>query len=390
MLISAARFLFFSFLLASTLLVPAMLRANMANPVQAGDVIGEPSGMLDSIAVRQEHLAIDLTPIGTGERYGWVTAEYTIVNNGAERTLPLVFLPGAIEVRYSTNGNGTHDTTFTIEITIDGRPVQVAGAFAEADSLPPQWRVPASTPGLNNGDSVTYETRNEGVIRFTLPIPSGQHLVHVRYRATPTANSWNRATKLWQFAYILAPARQWDQFGTLQATVTLPAGWESAITPAMTLSGNQWSGSWQGIPSDAIAISFAMPTPSWLAYVEHGLPIAAVLLGITLCWMVGKRTGRWLARTNRTPGWSIPFALLAGGTWALLVLGAELLSGSIVRDALGNQIARGYGYGLAIVLMLIYMPGAFLVGTLLTVVAAYRGSKSKPKGLRGRDLGSEG
>ena len=46
----------------------------MANHVQAGDVIGEPSGILDSITVLNEHLQIDMTPLGTGERYGWVSA----------------------------------------------------------------------------------------------------------------------------------------------------------------------------------------------------------------------------------------------------------------------------------------------------------------------------
>lgn len=372
---------FFCGFLLLTVLSSTSLRANMANPVQAGDVIGEPSGILDSITVLNEHLQIDMTPLGTGERYGWVSAEYTIANNGAERTLPLVFLPGAMEVRYATNGNqSVPDTAFTMEVTLDGNPVPIALAFTQTDSLPPQWRIPSRTPGLNGSDSVRYEARNEGVIRFTLQIPSGQHIVRVRYRAQPTSNSsGGRITKLWQFAYVLAPARQWGGFGTLDATVTVPTGWEVATTPTMARSGDQLKGKWQGIPADAIAISVAMPTPGYLPYLDNGLPILASLLGITLCWIVGSRVGKWLVRTNRTPGWSIPFALLSGAAWALLVLVGMLLASSIVSNALGSQLARGYGYGSAIALVIVYMPSAFLVGTLLTVMAAYSSSKQAKK-----------
>lgn len=376
MILSTVHALFCGFLLL-TLIVPTSLRANMANPVQAGDVVGEPSAMLDSITVLYESLRIDMTPIGAGERYGWVSAEYTIVNNGSERTIPLLFLPGAMGVRYATNGNqSVPDTTFTIQVTMDGNPVPIAVAFTQTDSLPPQWRIPTATPGLNGNDSIRYEARNEGVIRFTLQIPSGQHIVRVRYQAQPTSNSsGGRMAKLWQFAYVLAPARQWGGFGTLEAVVAAPTGWEVSTTPAMTVSESGWKGTWQGVPADAISISFAMPAPSYLRYLDDGLPIVASLLGIALCWMVGKRTGKWLVQSNKTPGWSVPVALLAGAGWALLVLGTMLLASSIVSNQLGNQLARGYGYGSAIALVLVYMPGAFLAGTLLTVIAAYRGSR---------------
>lgn len=263
-----------------------------------------------------------------------------------------------------------------MEVTLDGQPVAITVAFAPTDSLPAEWRVPGSTPSLNGSDSVRYVARNEGVIRFTLRIPSGQHIVRVRYRAEPTSNSsGGRATKLWQFAYVLAPARQWDGFGTLEATVTVPSGWEATATPSMARKEDSLTGTWQGIPADAIALSFAMPSPTYLPYLENGLPILASLLGIFFCWVVGSRVGRWLVRTKKTPSWSVPFALLAGGAWALLVLGGMLLASSIVQNELGNQLARGYGYGSAIALILLYMPGAFLAGTLLTVVAAYRAAK---------------
>lgn len=373
---SNIRAFFFRVLLSLLWFLPSNLWANMASPVQEGDVIGEPSGMLDSITVLQEHLEIDMTPIWGGQPYGRVNVDYTIMNAGSERTIPLVFLPGAIEVRYPTNGNGSHpDTTFMIEVTLDGTPIPISGAFANTDSLPAGWRIPSVTPGLNGSDSVGYKAQNEGMVRFILRIPSGQHIIRVHYHAAPTSNSSNRTTKLWQFAYILAPARQWDGFGTLEAVVIVPDGWEVAITPAMTFENFLWKGKWEDIPSDAIAISFAMPTPSWLPYLDNGLPIIALLLGIVLCWMVGKRVGKWLVRTNKVPGWSIPFALLAGAGSALLVLVAMLLASSIVSGELGHQLARGYGYGSAIALVLIYMPGTFLVGTLLTVIAAYRGSK---------------
>lgn len=368
---------FFGFLLPLLFLLPSNLWANMANPVQEGDVIGEPSGMLDSITVLYEYLWIDMTPIGAGERYGRVSVDYTIVNNGTERTIPLVFLPGAMEVRYPNSGGSNHpDTTFMIEVALDDNPVSISGTLANVDSLPTEWRIPSTTPGLNGSDPVRYEAQNEGMIQFMLRIPSGQHVVRVRYRAAPTSNSSKRITKLWQFAYILAPARQWAGFGTLETVVTVPDGWEVAVTPAMTLSENfWWKGKWEGIPSDAITISFAMPTPGWLSYLDNGLPIIASLLGIALCWSIGKRVGKWLVRTKRTPGWSVPMALLAGAGWALLVLMAMLLASSIVSNTLGHQLARGYGYGSAIALVLIYMPGTFLVGTLLTVIAAYRGTK---------------
>lgn len=342
-------------LVAAALLVPVLLRANMANPVEPGDRVGEPAAALAGVVVERERLDVDLRPLERGEP-AEVEAVYRLRNDGPARALEMVFVADAL-----ADGG---------RVTLDGRPVPVAESPADT-ALPARWLAPRTTPGMGRDGPLAYEAGQgdaAGTLRFRLPLAAGKQTVAVRYRARATAHSTGSPVVHWQLAYVLAPARQWAGFGGVDLRVQLPAGWSASSEPALRREGDVLVGSWDALPADALALTVRAPEPSSLGLWAGLLALAAA--GVAVCVGVGVRAGRTLARRGRSPGWAALPAAATALVWATGVVVGIVAVPSAVAEMAGAQAARG-GYGAAIVAVLAW-PVLFLFALGVGLISARR------------------
>src|SRR5262245_22733097 len=110
-------------------LLPSVARANMANPHQPGDPLGEPYGGLEAVTILRETLSIDLRPLLT-DSPAIVDATYRLRNDGPARSLDLQFVAASL-----AGGEAT--------ATLDGAPVP---SRRSAAAVPQSWRAPQTTP----------------------------------------------------------------------------------------------------------------------------------------------------------------------------------------------------------------------------------------------------
>jgi hypothetical protein len=261
---------------AVALALPGLALANAAAPWQPGDVVGEPDGDLADIHIEAEQLSFDLRPLADGEPVQ-VDAVYQLRNDGTSHDLNLVFVANALADRDGA-------------VAVDGRPVPYTPG--EAPAGPPQWQPPKTTPGIT-GAPITYATQNAGSLSFSVAIPTGKHEMHVRYMADASAYSGNEPTRYWQLAYVLAPARQWASFGTLDVDVSLPSGWNFASEPALNRNGDIASAQFQGIPSDSLALTTQMAiSKQTFNFVPIAVVSALAFVGCVFAWWLGARRGR--------------------------------------------------------------------------------------------------
>ncbi len=131
------RFLYvaiFLFILLN-LIFPKALNANMAQPWQEGQLIGEPTGDFRNLGIIWEKLNFDLRPLNDlGE--STVTAIYQIRNDGEQTPVELLFVSPGIKA-----GN----------VTIDGKTI--AAETIKNPKLPPTWQAPLQVPGIDGGFS---------------------------------------------------------------------------------------------------------------------------------------------------------------------------------------------------------------------------------------------
>jgi hypothetical protein len=345
-------------LAAATLALPTPARGNMANPVRAGARVGEPAAGLEHLFVRGERLSVDLRPLaGGGEAR--VEAVYDLRNDGAARTVSLVFVADALVER----GSG---------VWMDGRPV--AATPSETTDLPPSWRPPAATPGLDGREPLGYAVADRaGELAFSLTFTPGEHQVRVRYRARPTAHSAGSPAVFWQLAYVLAPARSWAGYGGLAVRIQLPAGWHAAVTPAMRRQGDALVGSWSRLPADAIAITAQAPVGSGAG--QWTVLVVVALAALALCAWLARLLGGALARRDRSTAWALGPAAGLALAWAIVTGIAIAALPSGIAGGLGPQKAWGYGYGTGIV-GLFAIPFLFLLALLALQAAAWLGGRA--------------
>jgi len=337
-----------------------VLRANMANPVREGDPAGEPSAVLDSIVIEHETLMIDMRRLVDGNP-ATVEATYKIRNDGTDRVIELVFVANAMRAGRENRWN----------VWLDDRPV--IGSYSDSLPLPTRWDAPKTTPGIDDAEPLRYEVAHPASISFIADLSSGVHTIRVRYYAMPTEHSRSSPALYWQLAYVLAPARRWGGFDRLNATILLPSEWKAAVTPTMERHGDTLVGVWDVIPADAFAITVQAPIPDFYWLAEHLPTLVVLVAGLILCMPGGDLVGRWLARRQRRSLLGLPFALGVGVLIAAGLFGASLFEESLTKDLMGYQLARGHGYGHLIALFLIYMPLAFVLGSVLTQWFIVRG-----------------
>ncbi len=332
-------------------------RANAARPWDPGDPLAEPVGRIPEVGILRETLVIDARPFADGGP-AEITATYRLLCSAEAVAVPLVFVSPGIE-------RG--------EVTFDG--VLLALEVRGVDSLPPSWQSPDTTPDAVRG-ALQYADDITRVVAFTVPFERGEHELRIRYAARPTTHHGDTLIAQ-QLAYVLAPARDWATFGGLDLEVLAPAGWTLDSQPPLVAEGDgRWRLSSDGLPDDAVSMTFRPPRPLW----RETLPWLTALLAWAACALIGHRGGVALAR--RRLGW------LSGvlGAFVLASLGAAALMGAwlggrelLVRTLPQGLVARETDYDALAIAAL-----ALLVGFVTTGVAALR---ARSRAARSADAG---
>ena len=107
-----------------------------------------------------------------------------------------------------------------VVFSVDGKPLPCA--LVEHPTLPLSWRTPERTPGIDS-EPLAYLVKEPAAWSFQLTLSPAKHLLEAPYLALAGVDCDKAATKLWQLADVLAPARAWAGFGYLDVTVHLPA-----------------------------------------------------------------------------------------------------------------------------------------------------------------------
>ncbi|MFN8424271.1 MAG: hypothetical protein U0470_13145 [Anaerolineae bacterium] len=363
---------------------PCPAAANAGVPSYGGVPVGEVGG-LDGVRIVSETLAIDLRPVdvvgspflsGTttamfGSRGSTflgasarVTATYQVANSGMARAADLRFAHGADRV-----------TDFVV--AVDGR--RIDGAAVE-ENVPEDWRAPRYTPGPDGPESFLYVDENgdngSGVATprpwaFRATLPAGPSTLTVTHRAD--AGVYLAAPLIVrQFAYILAPARTWDGFGTLDVVVDVPAGWLAWSAPALERRGDRLVGRFEGVPADALALS-VQPAQSAARVAARWLSLAllalTVLAGGPLCWRIGRQ------RRRRRPA-RLGVGMLCGLAWEAAIGLAGWLAVAAPDAVTPPAYISHYGYGL--VMAVIGIAGLACVALPLGLASTWLGDRMAP------------
>lgn len=356
---------------ALIVLLPSAALANMAPPVAPGDAVGEPAGELGQIHIVRETLEIDLRPLVDAAPVD-VTATYQLRNEGDARFIELVFVAAGL-------GDEAHG------VWLDGRPVayqtEQVNAFEPPADIP--WRPPADTPGLAGG-TISYSARYEGLLRFTLELPPGEHEIRVSYPAQATAFSGDSPARYWQLGYVLSPARQWASFGTLDVLVRIPDGWSFASSPSLERSGSEARGSFNGVPADSIGIT------AQVGFVESEaivLPLigTGAAAGIVLAALLGVLFGR--RRWRPLNAWPLLLAYSVGAAFVTVFMGRALVGGgqSVPESQRNWNAYQGMVDALAgglqmIILFPLVAVVVFLVMQAVLVFVARRSARGRAPG----------
>ena len=306
--------------------------ANLAAPSQGGNVTGEPSG-LEEIYITNENLTIDFRPLGdlknvTDDANVYVEAVYDIENKGEEKELKLVFAVGSQKVN-------------DFQILFDDIAVAKTDSV-KIEELPEAWRPPDETPWLEGKNLMYYPASSlTNSVSFSLVIPPGKHIIKTKYTSEAAIYRGLGKLRAFQFAYILAPAREWAGFGGLQVKVFLPKDWTIAALPELEREGEILKGNFAKIPADSLGITVQPPMPA-----NHGLYaniFSAIFIfsmfGVPLCFLIYG----WFAGFKLKMPWLTGIGF--GFVWAL----SFCISGYFASYGADNMIPAAYyssyGYG---------------------------------------------
>ena len=282
------------------------ISANIAAPSQGGIVSAEPSG-LESIFITRETLTIDFRPLGEMKsvmdaKNVLVEAVYEVENKGEDKDLKLVFVVGSKNVE-------------DFEISIDVKKIEKTQNIENKD-FPKSWQTPRDTPWEN--DRKLMYNPSEGLIEsvsFALLIPKGKHTIKAKYKSEAAVYSNLGKMKAFQFAYILAPAREWADFGGLEVSVFLPANGKAETLPQLTREGDVLKGNFKEIPADSLAVTVQPPMPAnydlyagiynaLFIFVIFGFPLFLILFG----WFKGYKLNlAWLYGISLAMAWAVLF-----------------------------------------------------------------------------------
>jgi hypothetical protein len=337
-------------ILALALAAPA--GANVGRKHFPGTPTTEPNGLRE-IAIEREELRFDLRPVGAhGEAK--VSAIYHLDNKSTAAVIaPLVFVSGASVA-------GGIDVMFG-EVIIHG----VHLSNEELAALPPSWKAPTSTPGVGAEGAIEYDTRRNAALSFRLVIPPGRHQLAVSYSARAQMSKGSETLR-YQLGYILAPARDWGSFGTLDVVVEVPPGWRVATSPVLARTGDTLRGRFPSLPADTLGITIQAPTGTLHAILQYALPLLALLVvigGGYVLFAIGRARGR---RTEDLSSlW--PVSLPVSVCWAIAIgiTGGFAAIRSDLAIPEGQSGAHGYGGAFGILLAIFVALLAIPIGVVI-------------------------
>jgi len=353
-------------------MIPAIARANIGPSSFGGHIVADPIGVI-GIAITHETLTIDLRPLARND-LPQVEALYHLHNSGAKRIIELLFASGSTNV-------------IDFQVWLDAKPILTKPT--KETKLPASWRPPIQTPGLSNdsgSDYLSYDSNSVKPVGFTVTVPPGSHDLKVRYTAEASTHLSGYPTVYRQFAYVLAPARAWSNFGGLDVTIHIPENWRAACTPALVRTGGILKGSFAKLPADAIALTLQEPegwTYHLLFYVSLGLLGLIMIGGAAMCWRCGRLKGRRLAApTKPCPNWlqrhAWPTAIGLGIMWGLAIFAAGLFAIFGPEMGLSHSQVNHYGYRqtfamiAVIFLSILVMPVGFMIAQLTAIIIHHR------------------
>jgi hypothetical protein len=327
------------------LFAPASAIANV-RPRKADNTpaVVELKGIKEVIIVR-ETLAVDLRPLVRGEA-AHVEVVYHLNNQGPKRKFDLIFISGA---------------------------AQLDGVIKDGPTLPISdfhvWRDDALVASMS-APSVPDPA-------FSVVLHPGLQTLKIKYRARMRreVNEGEFVARVfWKFVYVLAPAREWGDFGSLEVTVQVPQGWHAEGDPALTRKGDVLEGHFVGIPADELVYHVHAPE-GWVFHaLTHGswpLIGAVLLAGVWTCWSWGRTNGRRLPVPSSFMPRSRGLALL----WSLGVVLTGLLAIFGPGMALPADVAEepiGYGRAIAMIAVVLLASLVFILGVAIAQITALR------------------
>ena len=342
------------FAVVGALLLPASAEANVGSPHYGGQIVAEPTGLKD-VAITRETLTIDLRPLAVKE-LAHVEAIYHLDNRGPERLLELLFVSGSRRMA-------------DFKVWLGDQPVPSAPA-SQAE-VPKSWQPPKQTPGIHDARGLGYYPDRPGGerIAFSITLPPGPQTLKVRYQAEAAFyHRSDQATVYRQFAYVLAPAKDWGSFGGLDVAIHLPEGWQAAFTPEMAREGDVLRGSFADLPADAIALTVQAPIGVLyqpLVYGSQILLALVVLAGAIVCWRGGTSK-----RIRQHSPWLRGFVLPVAWGLAIFAVGYFAIEGPSLAIPAFQENNYGYGKAFAMVGVILLSLIAAPVGYTLCLIAA--------------------
>ena len=334
-------------------IIPMSAWANVGPPSSGGHLVADLAGSLE-VAITREKLTIDMRPVASGKP-ARVEALYQLHNDGEAREFELLFASGS---------------SFVNDFQISLGDQSIDCVPAPKAELPESWKAPTHTPALDGIrlDYLRYRHKQITPMRFTVAIPPGKHVLKMSYQAETAIHQYGHPHVYRQFAYVLAPARSWAEFGGLDVVIQLPETWRAACSLPLSREGDTLTGSFDALPAGAISLTLQAPEGSLyrpLAYAGLGLLALTGIGGAVVCGRGGRAAGR-------SDGSAWPAAILWPAAWGLAVFAAGMFAIFGPDLALSSAQASHYGYGRAFAMIgVVFLAGlAMAVGFIITLSAA--------------------
>ncbi len=351
----------------SSLLVPKA-EANITSPRTAGDLVGEPTGSLRSLAIIREMLSLDLRPINK-VGLARIVATYEVRNEGQSTSVDLVFISPGIKAG---------------SITVDG--ASVPSTPVKLLNLPPQWQPPKTVPAISTlllaqKTQNNYKVNNTlaSGLRFAATLLKGEHQLKVSYEMHPSTYDAS-IYRDYQIAYILAPARSWAAFGVLEVSVNLSPGWNVATSLPMNRTGDTLRAIFKGLPADSLAITTRPPLHPLTVGCIILLEVAGAITGLMSSGWLGELIGR---KANRL-GWgrgkvfvlAVGMMPLGGSLFFVIALIGERLAWSLLANGhISHTWSSNYEIGTSLLLLLGFAVSSLI--TLRTLLSEHRSFRTK-------------
>ena len=335
-------------------LLPLMIRANMASPVDPGTLVAAPFISSHVDIVREKLLIVPDENFETAR----FSIEYHLRAQRSGAQIPLLFY--AVDFRED------------FRVWVDGNPVALRPAPSSYQALegtpfsdfsyffesnrpddPPQFE-------MDESPSTGFMVRMEDLKFFETDLTEGDHIIRVEY----VAGRWTDHSDWvnhYSFRYALSPAKYWKSFGELEITLDasrFPHPLTSNLGPP-TRGDLSSSATWTftSLPAALVEVVYqpalSANAKKLLALSPTGL---AIIVGLILAafHLLTIRQFR-KARPDKRFSWVM---LLGSFVVPFLALAAYLYGFELIDAAIGEHAGRNHGYQF---MVLIFYPVLLLV-----------------------------